>query len=511
MAKGAQLANTVTLSDTFLVALKHYAEDPVGFCEDVLNVKLFDWQKEALEGLAKKRKLAVKSGRGVGKTRLMACTILWMLLTHWPIKIVVTAPTFPQLRQIVFPEVRTVAQSSKIMRYIRWTPTEIHAKIAPGIVSMAAARTGRSKEAVAGFHAPTYQGLEGAMVVMADEASGVAPEFFESLRGSNTGKNNFFVYTGNPTRTSGEFYDTFKGEETAKRWHLMTVASTDVPSVDHEYIEEMVARYGEDSDPFRVHVLGEFPTGNLNGLIPLPWLRQAKLVSARNFSKLASLTDGFTIGVDVARRGEDSSVITVRQGRYVLGDYTEQFRGMTTDELTVHVKALYDELLRISPYDPVREKVLKPVVCVDSTGIGAGVFDQLKVKGVNALEVVVAESAPDTFPRCHRLRDWLYWQMREFFNPENDMGAVLLLSNKSREPYLDSLIVQASQLSYDFTPSDAIKIEQKIEYKKRNDGTSPDFADSLALTFAAHIRVKSGPKKQSHLWKKQRPAVGWVP
>lgn len=512
------LAGSVSLGrvDEFIEALRYYASRPVEFVEDILKVQLFDWQRRALHGLVAKRRAAIKSGRGAGKTRYLACVILWLLLCVWPVKILITAPTFPQLRQIVFPEVKNVAEQAGLSRLLKWSPTEIHARIGRGIVSSAYARTSRHAEGVHGFHAPVAivlngDPIEGTMALLADEASGVDDDFFLSARGSNTGSSNFTVYTGNPTRNYGEFYTIFNRDETLKRWYTDTVDSRDVPIVDNEeYVEDMIARYGEESDAFAVHVRGEFPQGNLNGLVPLGWLEDAKLFSKTNFSRLASRTDGFVVGVDVARKGEDSSVVLVRQGRFILADYLEKFRGMTTDELTVHVYTLYGDLLKLSPTDPNTGKKVKPIVCVDSTGIGAGVFDQLKVKKVNVREVVVAERAPETDPRCHRLRDWLYWQIREFFNPENDLGAVILYSNERKRDLVEQMIAECSRLTYDFTPSDEIRVEPKVKYKSRNQGKSPDSADALALSFFTSARVATKRKPKSLPWRKNLQPVGWV-
>mgnify|MGYP001559832159 CR=1 FL=1 len=426
--------------------------------------------------------------------------LLWLLYCYPETVAVFSAPTYPQLRQIIIPEIRKLLEGSIIRGLFKVTPTEVRLI---GSSNHADARTGRNPESLRGYHAPN-------MVVIVDEASGVEQEFFTSLRGSLTGASNFLIYTSNPSRIDGEFYNIFHKPEMRSRWYTDSVSSEDVPIVDKEYIDEMKALYGEDSDAYRVHVLGEFPTGNLNSLIPLTWLEDARLFSKTNFTRLASRTSGFVIGVDVARKGEDSSVIMVRQGPYILADYTEQFRGMLTDELTVRVKAVYDSLYRISPEDPNTGKQIKPVVCVDSTGVGAGVYDQLRRKGVNVREVVVAEVAPDTFPRCHRLRDWLYWQIREYFNPENDNGAVILYSKEAKRDMVEHLIAEVSRLTYDHTPSDAIIVERKVEYKKRNQGISPDFADALMLTFHKNVKVAAKKKPQSR-FKRRKQSVGWVP
>ena len=74
------------------------------------------------------------------------------------------------------------------------------------------------------------------------------------------------VMAGNPTRTSGFFYDTH--HLLRDRWHTMHVSCLDVPRAQG-HIEDIKAKYGDASNAYRVRVLGEFPTSDDETVIPL--------------------------------------------------------------------------------------------------------------------------------------------------------------------------------------------------------------------------------------------------
>jgi phage terminase large subunit len=75
------------------------------------------------------------------------------------------------------------------------------------------------------------------------------------------------------------------------------------------YIEEERA-FGEQSNRFRIRVLGEFPLGDDDTLVPRSSSRRRS--TARNLS--VSKRDPMYWGVDVARYGTDASTLAKRRG-----------------------------------------------------------------------------------------------------------------------------------------------------------------------------------------------------
>jgi hypothetical protein len=170
------------------------------------------------------------------------------------------------------------------------------------------------------------------------------------------------VMAGNPTRTSGFFYDTH--HSLRDRWHTMHVNCLDVPRAQG-HIEDIKAKYGDNSNAWRVRVLGEFPTADDETVIPL------ELVMSAVGRDVSSLSYYPVWGVDVARFGDDRTALAKRQANKLL----EPIRWWHSTDLMVtvgRIKAEYDE----THYD------MRPwAILIDVIGLGAGVYDRCKELG----------------------------------------------------------------------------------------------------------------------------------
>ena len=60
------------------------------------------------------------------------------------------------------------------------------------------------------------------MLFIVDEASGVADEIMEAILGTLSGGNNKLLMCGNPTRTSGTFYDSHTANRGLYRCHKVS-------------------------------------------------------------------------------------------------------------------------------------------------------------------------------------------------------------------------------------------------------------------------------------------------
>src|SRR5262245_21733900 len=83
-----------------------YRDDPVGFCRNILGVKLWHKQIEIAEALVKHRRVLVKSANAIGKSFTVSCLACWFYATHDPGICLVTAPTFRQVKDVTFKEIR---------------------------------------------------------------------------------------------------------------------------------------------------------------------------------------------------------------------------------------------------------------------------------------------------------------------------------------------------------------------------------------------------------------------
>jgi hypothetical protein len=204
---------------------------------------------------------------------------------------------------------------------------------------------------------------------------------------------------------------------------------------------------------FRAMVMGEFPEESEDTLFPLHLIQSALDTTVeREDIGLPRLA----IGVDVARFGTDSTVITIMQNHELLdvveihGKDTMQVVGRVIEQFKLH-----------------RGTELKGLIAVDDIGVGGGVSDRLLEQGFPVLRINNSEGASD--PQFLNFRAESYWYLRELLQ-----GEKLLLKDKGK------LIAHLTQIRYDIRSNGKIQILSKAEMKKEG-MSSPDYADSLVM------------------------------
>ena len=280
----------------FRERIPKYRKDPVLFAREVLLFEPDEWQKAALLDLAENPKVAIKSGQGVGKTGIEAVALLWFLCCFPYPRIVATAPTKQQLHDVLWSEVsKWMSRSPLLTDILKWTKTYIF-MIGNEKRWFAVARTATKPENMQGFH-------EDNMLFIVDEASGIADPIMEAIMGTLSGENNKLLMCGNPTRTSGSFYDAFHGDRSI--YCLHTVSSLDSPRTNKQNIASLIRKYGEDSNVVRVRVKGEFPTQEDDVFISLSLIEHCCMLDLPEGAPIERIS----LGVDVARYGSDETVI----------------------------------------------------------------------------------------------------------------------------------------------------------------------------------------------------------
>jgi hypothetical protein len=464
--------NTKQIWQSFLA---RYRDDPAGFSEYVVGMKPLDWQREVMDAIASgERLLSLRSGHGVGKSSCAAVLILWFILTRFPVKIVVTAPTASQLFDALFAELKSRLKEMPpaISNLLEATSDRVVLKSSPSEAFCSARTSSKERpEALAGVHSAN-------VLLVADEASGIPEEVFESAAGSLSGTNAHTLLLGNPVRASGFFYRT--QTELADRWWTRKVSCLDSPLVSQDFIEDMKSRYGEDSNAFRVRVLGEFSIADDDTYIPLHLIESAVHRDIDDSPSAAVVW-----GLDPARFGSDRSALAKRRGGKLIE--IKSWRDKSTMELAGIV---------VDEYETAKFSDRPTEICVDSIGIGAGVVDRLMELDLPARGVNVAESASMS-QKYMRLRDELWGKAREWF--------------EAREcviPNDDQLIHELAAPRFAFTSTGKIKIESKDEMRKRGI-RSPDLADSFCLTLASNAII--GVHGNKYSWKTAiEPDVSWV-
>ncbi len=404
-------------------------------------------------------KLAVASGRGIGKSTLVSWLVLWMMSSHLGSTTIITANTDTQLTDKTFAEINRwlpMAINSfwfetieKSIKPAPWYEKLIREEMKLGTKYYYANGVLWSEdnpESFAGAHSQI-----GMMLIM-DESSGVPEKIWTVSRGFFTEKTlyRFWFTFSNPRSGAGAFYDCFHDDSST--WNTLQVNSLDVEDVDKSELQEIINKYGYDSYEAKVEVLGQFPTSGDRQFMPRQLVQEA---SDRILDNYDSKEDALIMGVDVARYGGDKSVICFRAGRDARSIPMQVYSGLNNMQMVAKVEqAIY---------------AFKPDhICIDG-GAGAGVIDRLKELGYKVNEVLFGSAA--TEPQYFDFRTELFARVRDWL-PNGMISKDKDLINGLCAPEKELIGRESKE-----------KLESKEKMKKRGI-KSPDHADSLALTFA---------------------------
>lgn len=269
-----------------------YRSDPVGFCHDILGIELWEKQKQILESVRDHPLTSAKSGHRIGKSTVGASGGLWFYSSFDDARVVMTAPVARQVEDILWRETRMLHErAGRCVACKREDPAGIriarpcpHSALLDGDLSVkpATGLVSANFREIRGYTAKDVEAITGTaganLLFILDEASGIADAIFEGLDGNRAGwaeEEGIMVrmlLLGNPTRTSGEFYDSHEHPEKKKLYNRFTVSSRDTPNVQagkvvikglatRAWVEQMEAKYGADSAFVKVRVDGEFPIG----------------------------------------------------------------------------------------------------------------------------------------------------------------------------------------------------------------------------------------------------------
>jgi len=428
-------------------------------------------QQEMLEAPLVSSRIAIRAGRKVSKSMSLVIMALWWSMARRG-KVFMTSTSFPQVKGILWSELRDVVNRSGLPLKVPLDP--MTGILTPG-GGMIVGRTADVRE--------NMQGFSGANALyLVDEASGVSRQIMEAIDG-NTAGGGVIVMAANPTRLSGTFYDAFHSAK--DQWTGIRISSRETPNVQQgqmlipglatrEWIDSQDQKHGADGAYVRVHVDGEFPTGGEDSVIPLSLVDAAQSVGS------VVVPDGpLCIGIDVARMGGDETIVVARRGRVVYPVLTSKMTD-TYDCISLILKSIerhWDADARVHGL---------PQVNVDVIGVGAGVYDVLSAdenynSKLDAIPINVAERS--TEPETYRLlRDELWFKVKEWLNS----GGCL--------PKDDSLREDLIAATYKFDSKGRYVVSSKDELRESL-GRSPDRADALALSIFSQrhsgFRVRS--------------------
>ena len=168
------------------------------------------------------RRVAVRSGNGVGKTALAARLMLWALQSHPSSVVVTTAPTQRQVTELLWREARSAYYRARVPMGGVFYEGQPRWDLGPRRYAIGVSPEHTRPEGFQGFHADL-------IVFLIDEASGIPPAHWEAIKGSLLAGNAAVLAIGNPTRLEGEFHDAFHGQ--ASLWRRLHISAFDTPNL----------------------------------------------------------------------------------------------------------------------------------------------------------------------------------------------------------------------------------------------------------------------------------------
>lgn len=395
------------------------------------------------------RRLSIRSGRGIGKSCVLSWLIIWFLTVHLDANILCTAPSSEQMHDALWKEVALWIQRmpKRVQSLYEWQTNYVRMKERPQ-TWFARARTARKEnpEALAGLHSKH-------MMFVVDEASGVDDIIFKHAEGGLTDENVFFIMISNPTRLIGYFHDTHNSKD-SYNWQTFRFNSEDAPdSISNKDSHTRLRdKYGDESDEYKVHVLGEFPRADAvddAGYVPL---------FSRDILHKAptrELAVGRRLGIDPSGEGRDFSQWVARD-RYIAKKILTERKSSA--------KSIAAKTLTLMDYHKIRGSS----IWVDNLGQGANVSQEISYGNEYVNAVSFADKADDR-ARFLNKRAEMYFRVKEWCANGGELVD-------------DDLIDELLTIKYRVTHGGKYQIMSKKDMRKS--GTrSPDLADALALTF----------------------------
>lgn len=447
-----------------------YYDDPLGFAADCIDWRgegLTAYQREIIGELPARKREAVRGPHGLGKTTLMSVVLLWFALTSdaagvdW--KAVTTAGSWRQLTNYLWPEIHKWAgrvrwEKVRDKPFSRGELLNLNLHLAHGQATAAACS---NPALIEGAHADR-------LLFIYDEGKAIPAGTFDACEGAFSGTGEALALVAStPGDPSGRFYDIHARRPGYEDWHARHVTLAEAIAsgrISQAWAEQRRRQWGEDSAVYANRVLGDFHSADEDTVIPLRWLEAANERWLEwDEAGRPDLPGPHVDGVDVARSGEDKTVIAIRRGPVV----AELRRSSKEDTMQTvgRVKGHLDS-------DPLATAM------VDVIGIGAGVLDRLREQGCRA-EAFNASAGTRNKDATGELgfanvRSAALWLVRELLDPSAAPDMAL--------PPDDELTGDLTAPKWKILSGGKIQVESKDDIRKRI-GRSTDAGDATVQAF----------------------------
>lgn len=413
------------------------------------------------------RKTAVQAGHALSKDWFAGVfSLVWLLMNWGKAKVIVTAPTGRQVKDIIFKEIATQYDRlrANFPEFRKDWLTSTHLEFSPQcfITGFTTKETNEMIGKFHGLHSPN-------MLIILSEAQAIPPDVYTQIRGLMTSPNSRLLELGNPIVPFGPFYDHCISPRSG--YNVIQLDVFQCPNiiagrevipgmVSKEWLQEFQEECGVDyeNDPdYQSRALAMFPEQSAMAWIPLSKIKEC----VQKFRVIKSgAQDKLRVGgLDPAGEGNDETVHCVLEGPAMLKQ--DCFRKVLTPETVGWARGLIEEWKLES-------------LAIDE-GYNPGIlhwlnFERMPVSGVN-----FGGESPDG--KYSNFGTYIWGLLREAI-----MTVGIGLIN-------DPILV--SQLS-------ARKIERqpngklRLESKKKSGRQSPDRGDALALAWWMRLMMLTG-------------------
>lgn len=450
--------------------------DPIYFVDEFTNDLPWHMQTGIIRSTFRNKVTSVRSCHGAGKSWIGAKTALAFLTAYTDSYAITTAPTFRQVENILWRQIRATYNKSKMPIGGRMYASP---RLDLGDEWFAIGLSTKDPDALQGLHPPS-----GHILVIVDEAAGIPEPIWVAIEAILASTGGRLLMIGNPTTLAGYFYDSHHRHKGVERFHISCFDTpnftnngirnlADLQRVDltkleilaphlitPDWVLDKVAKWGVDSPMFQARCLGTFPSSEINTIIPLDVVEAAATEERRE-----ALSPGpHFLGVDPARYGDDKTVITERFGSIV--EQQEISRKEGTDQTAGRVKQ----------YAPPPAGIF-----TDVDGVGGGVNDILRADRVANVVDLNNNGKPlpdDSGLQFANLISQLWYHVAQRFK-EGDIAI------PGDGPEAQDLMNELSSRRFKITRR-GWEVERKEDFKKRI-GHSPDQSDSLVYSFASDL------------------------
>lgn len=496
--------------------IKILQNDPQMFIEKIIGEEtLEEYHKTICKEVVEFDRLAIKACHAVGKTWICGRLVPWFLCTYKSSIVITTAPTNRQVETLLWGEIRKTVKRSKTLLggkilNKKWTIDDDH--YAMGFSPQTSGSSGSDEQqgsSFQGFHAKH-------VMIIFDEATGIPKDLYTMAEGLLTsGVTVKWICIANPTSTASEFFQICKKAE----WRVISITCFDSPNMiangftnretlevelehlrtlsDYDKLKRIksylkpnghllsaqwavakLLEWGFEHPLSKSKILGEFPTKGDDVII-----KWDSMQAAINREPVYSYEKRY-IGVDVARFGDDLTILTEITDNTFRGKYV--YAKDDTVETTGNVMRLF--------LSGAVEK--ETHIIVDATGVGSGVVDNLnEMKRKKELpdnvyihEVHFGSNITHGTDKENDKMNSQYENLKGFLFDKLNADLRDILSMPNEEIYQEETV----NILFKFSKKGKLMVESKDEYKARNK-KSPDHTDSLALAnYGRYLKPNHG-------------------